>query len=772
MTPVAIAIKSWAAAPRLFLTVTATFSLAIGFLAITLGLANRSVFSRLPYPDERQLYVVSSLNVRTGGPTATLSAATFLAAKAQPMVSAIGTHDSAQVRDSEIGETTVVQPVSLGFFATLKTRAMLGRTFAPTEHDSSAMAVCVLAYSSWHRLGLDPDVIGRVIRIGKGSATVVGVLPREFTFPGSLEEGEPQIYVPLSEAQLDAMPRVAAPIVRLQQGASPEQARAALSASSESLSIDHLRNYLYGSTAPLLWTLLAAAAIVMLLAVANLANLFAAHYVAKQSQNAVKCALGASRWHLSRDIALEAALPGAVGLVAGLGGAIAGYRLFLSLLPLHVVPAMDKGIDVRVAVLLTVLTAVSVLAIAAGPLIDARRTDSILRARITASQASPFKRRLIGTLVAVQIAAAVALMAGGYVLLRTVINLHVMNVGLDARNVVVLQPRLTEALYGSNAERTAYVEAVSDALLRVPGVSDVGTSVGVPTITRAALPLIAAGIPREAGADVWVASCGYFGAYRIAALEGRLPSASECRDGAPVAVLTRSAADLRLRGGYGAIGSTIVNVRDIPRTVIGVIPDVRRGLRSAGAPAMFIPLTRNESKGLVLSVRLSDRDRAGAAFGSARSVDGRVQMTMIRLDDRLARQIDAERLQAAIYSVFGAFAVLLVGVGVYGMVTHDIDSRRHEHGVRISMGATPAHLRQLVYLDGARLLIPGVLLGVMGAYWVVGLVTPLLFGVSPFETSTFAVPVLVATAATAAAVGIPAVRLSRVDPASLLKSAR
>ena len=795
--------------PGFTLATILTLALAIGSTTAVFSVVNGVLLRPLPFAGQDRLTMLAERS-RQGG-LRPPSYPTFLdwQREARAFEGLAYVRGGGQrVTGSEGVQNIVVSVVSPGFFSVLGERPLLGRLFTPDEERSGAQ-VAVLSYALWQRrFGGDPQILERALSLSSGAYRVVGVLPHDVAYPPWTDE---QLYTPLAtvtatdhalvQRGFHADCRI---IGRLNPGISIEQATADLSdvarreaaaypefnADWTSAELIPLRDEVLGDTKAQLLMLLAAVALVLLVACVNIANLSLARGHARVRELAIRSALGAGRGRVARQLFTESALLAGGG---GLLGVTAAWWavVWLRRTGLAVVPRLDTvAVDVRV--LAVAIGVVGLTAVATGllPALWAGRSDltESLKQRSEAATSGSPRPRLRAVLVTSEIALAVILVAGAGLLVRSLRELRAVSPGFDSAGLTTFyvspppgrEPAALRALYFR----------ILDAARALPGV----TGVALTNFT----PLSGGGLPSpvqvagrapdpEHDPQVWfmTVSPGYCRTMRIPVREGRDFTEADLAGG--TAVLVNEAFARSYLAGSDPIGRSLtlhkaVQGRDdfgesMPATIIGIVGDVHHfDLASPAEPQVYVPFTRNVWGHITLVVRM-----AVSQPGFPRTLTRTVQRVdpeipvMLSGGQAAAGPVDvigslaSRRLDAWVLGSFGAAALLLAAIGVYGLIGYSVARRRQEIGVRVALGARRSDVLRLVVGDGMRLAVVGILVGLLGALAVTRLLAGLLYGVGASDPATFVADAALLGLVALTACYLPARRAAGIDPVTALR---
>lgn len=780
------AVRALAKSPGFFAVAVVTLALGIGANAAVFSVVRGVLLRPLPYRDADRLMLAS------------LSVPDFRDVKESGRAfDRMALFASNQYSLTRRGESDQVLGgvVSPDFFSLLAA-PRLGRVFRPEE---GRERLVVLSDSLWRsRFGADRGVLGRSIDLGGRPFTVIGVMGSEFEFPTAAF----QLWVPL-EGSLDEVPaqrenrslRIWRALAHLKPGVSEAAARADAIAISRRLQKDYpdsnagieinfrpLRQALLGDVRPALVVLLATVCLVLLIACANVANLTLARMTSREREIAVRAALGAGRGRLARQVLTECV---AVSLAGGALGLLAAVW-FVSALP-HLAPSgIPRVGSVRVdAAVLLFGFAVSLLTgilFGIAPALEASRASlsQKLKEGGRGSAGSGRARRVRHGLVIAEVALSVVVLVGAGLLVRSLQRLTHVDPGFDPTRLLTFNLEL--ARYPSPEKRAELARAVFERLSRLPGVVAAGGGTGLPPETpqRATNFAVAGrplGNPDETRAYFVAASPDYFRALGTRVHEGRVFTEQD-RPGSPPVVLVSRGLARNLFPSGTAVGRLLrlVNPEQSGewRTIVGVVDNIRySGLDDDGASAIYTPFAQTPFLWTYGMVRTAGPPESltGALREAARSVEPGLVVARIRPMERIVSASVAQpRFQAMLLSSFGALALLLAAIGIYGVISYGVTSRREEIGIRMALGARPAHVLALIAGQGMLLVAAGLAVGLAGALATTRLLRGLLYEIGTTDPLTFAAIAAILGAVGLLASYLPARRAWKLDPIEALRS--
>jgi predicted permease len=702
-------------------------------------------------------------------------------------------------------------------FPILGVQAALGRTFAsgPSGEDQPGHDhVALLSYSLWRsQFGGDPGIVGKQIQLDRESYSVVGVLPKDFSFggkqdlwlPAGLNRAKPKnrgshfyfavarlkpsITAPQASAELD---RFAAQLAREYPDNYP-------AISGWGMFLVPMKEQLVGQVRPALLVLLGAVAFVLLIACVNIANLLLANGSAREREFAVRAAMGAERWRLIRQLVTESLMLALAGGMLGLVIAYWGVGAVRALVG-DSVPRVDEiRVDPFVLGFTFVVSILAGLIFGLAPAWHGAKTNlqDALKDGGRGGSAGGGSRKLRGALVISEIALAVLLLVGAGLLIRSFRQLLEVSPGFQTQHLLTMEISLPEKAYSDGAPVQTFFKQLTDRVSTIPGVQAAGAVSQMPlsdsyssgtTWVQESSGHDLVRLPKFDNrpfieADQRIATPGYFQALQIPLVRGRHLADSDTADAPLVAVVDTDFAQ-RFWPNQDAIGKQVA-IDTVPksdpdhpvlrwRTVVGVVGHVRHyGLDSRGREQAYFPESQiTYSRDLYFAVRTSvdPASVTNAIRQQVAAIDGDVPMYNIAtMDELLSHSVAQPRLNLTLLAAFASIALLLAAVGVYGVMAYAVTQRTHELGIRMALGATQSDVLKLVLLEGGRLAAIGLGVGLIASVALTRLMASLLFGVKPTDTVTFSLVAAVLAGVALIACYIPAHRATKVDPLIALR---
>ena len=806
------ALRSLARARGFTVAVVLTLGLGIGANTAIFSVVRGVLLKPLPHRDgDRLTYLRQSMegpggeNVRFSVPEIedfrTASRTLAGIAEYSPLtLSLLGERDAVRF---DVGLVTG------NYFSVMGLSPVLGRAFGPADDGPGAAPVMMLTHEFWQtRFGGDSAIVGKSVRAGGKAVTVVGVLQPAPNFP---ERMDALMNMVNSEHHVSAMMvtgrthRMTEMIARLAPGATVEQARTEVAEITRRVHAEHPEAYdaaagqrvtltpfkeVLGQDARLtLWLLMGAAAFVLVIACANVANLTLMRGVRREHELVVRAALGAGTGRLRRLLLAEnlvlAMLGGTLGLVLAFGG--------VGMLTAFAARYSPRAGEIRVdgAVLgftFALVVLVAVLLSFVPKLARETGLAPVLMSGGKRTTGSVRRQRLQQALVVAQIAVSVVLLTGAGLLTRTMQRLSVVDTGLNTENVLTMEVPHDFVSPQENAATIARYERIQGELAALPGVRQVGLGSTVPL--RAAgfvLEIKAEGRPVLAGepapmAEYRTSSPGYFDAAGIPLLRGRDFSSTDRAEAGRVVILNKTLAE-RLFPDQDPIGRRVawtgevlnfIGISGDWRTVVGVVGDTKDGgLDAAPLPVTFIPFAQGDypSGGFVIRSRGDATALAPAVTRIVREIAPQQPVEkVLTLDQIRDESVGPRRLNARLVTSFGVLALIVAAIGIAAVLAFSVIARTHEIGIRMSLGADAAMVQRMVLAEGGVLVGLGLVLGVAGALAVSRLMQGLLFGVAPHDPVTLAIVAALMAAVGVGACWIPALRAARIAPSAALRA--
>jgi putative ABC transport system permease protein len=788
-----------------------TLALGVGATAAVFAVVDAVLLRPLPYTTPDRLYTLYEINTRGNVGRTRATALNFLdwqkqASSFSGMAAHVGTGFTLTGRGEP--EFALGQLVTPGLLDVLGVQPMLGRGFQPHETEAGRNRVVILTHALWMRqFGGDPSVVGRPSSINGQPYLVIGVMPLSFTYPaetyqlmtplvtkGNVSDGPP----------ISRSARYLRVVARLRDGVREESAREELAVIGKRLSDTYadsnatvtigmagLAEDMTAGAQKNLVIVLVAVGFVLLIACVNVAGLTIARGSARGRELAVRAAIGASRARLVCQLATEGLVLFVIGGAIGLTLAAWGVAALASELPASLPRAAEISVHWRFVAFGAALTLISGLLFSVLPALSiARRGPASGLAGARTVSAGRAVQRTRSILIAAQIAAAVVLLAGAALALRSFDRVRKADKGFETAQRMTFGFVMRDRAFPQAADMKAFAGRTVEALQAAPGVEAAGLTTHLPLAdNNLENTFTVDGSPVEAGQDPPIAGVrGVSGHYRTAIgarlLQGRdlLPSDTERTQ--PVVVVTADFANRYVRGA-SPLGVRVkmggADSDDPWRTIVGVIADIRHGgLDQEPRPEVWMPyaqlpdgLAATWLRGLNVAARTSmDPEAAMPALRAGmRALDADMPLMNVRTLDELASESTAERrLETSLLAAFASIALVLAAVGLFAVLAFYVAQHMQEFGVRLALGATPRGLLGLVIRRGVVLLAMGVALGLPAALAMGRGMSTLLYGVEPADPVALGGAVALLSAVTLAACAVPARRAMNTDPLVALRN--
>jgi predicted permease len=679
-------------------------------------------------------------------------------------------------------------------FAALGVQPLLGAVFDSAETGADDRRV-VLSYGLWQsHFGRDPSVLGRTVNLDGAAYVVIGIMPRTFYFPTR----DVQLWTPLRLASEDYSDRgnsFIEAVGRLRDGVTFEDARADLDVVVDRLAQTYPENAETGVSffrmrdeySPrfklMLQALCGASLCILLIACTNLANLLLVRAGARERELAVRAALGAGRERLARQLITESITLALIGGAAGVLVAVIGIRVLSVLIPTTLPIGTAPGLDLRLLGIAGLFTLLTGLGFGLVPALRAGRRAGFDALRSSVRASGTRQQRYRSLLVAIEVAASVVLLIGAGLLLRAVLRVQAVEPGFRADGVLSIRTVLPRLKYSTVERRTEFYQRVLQQVRALPGVSSASYTSGLPMvltggIARVVLPGEEVRPDGNYSVSRRYITPQYFAALGIPLLSGRDLEETDTGERAAVAVVSESFAR-RYWPDEAAVGNRFL-YQDSTYTVVGVVGDVRvRGLERTSEPQMYLPasrmptgpLTAYDPKDLVIRSSAPPLTLLPAVRRIVRSVDPDQPISdVITLSELLAHQTETRRAQVNVLGALAVVAMLLTGLGINGLLAYTVAQRRREIGVRLALGAEPRRIARGVVWDGVRLVLIGIVPGLLVAYWAARFINALLFGIPPADATTIAATIGLCLGTALLGALIPAMRAVRVSPLTVMQA--
>ena len=779
------------------IVVILTLALGIGANTAIFSFANGILLRPLPYPQSDRLAVLDETSRKEGGDTIGVSYPNFLDWREQNTVfEGIATHfGTSRFAITAGGSPSEIRGsrVTHGLFEVLRVSPILGRTFTESEDRPDEDAVVIIGHDLWQRsFGGNPEVIGQKVIISSRPRTIVGVMPRGFRFPEVSE-----LWVPLAVTDkiYTRTDHGLETIARLKDGMTIAQAQTEMNniaariqeqnpVTNEGLGVKvtSLHENLSGSYREGLLILLGVVGCVLLVACVNVANLMLARATARQKEFALRAALGASRWRIMRQLLLESLLLAIAGGALGFVLSLWALHLLLRAIPGDLPVWMNFSLDLRVLGFTLAITLLTGLVFGAVPALQTARVDLNDTLKEGGRGNSGARNRARSLLVVSEIAMSLVLLVGAGLMIQSFLRLRQVNIGLNPKNVLTATLLLPRAKYTDEAQRAVFFKQLIERVRNLPGVEVASATGTLPlggnnwgrSLTVEGYPVMSVG--QAPSVQHTVVTPGYFRTMGITLLAGRDFNDADTNDSPNATII-----DERIARQYWPNQSPLgKRVRFGPPednepwfTIVGVVSAVRhQRVQEDTRMSVYLPHQKIPISGMSLVARTSvnPHEFIGAVRREVAQLDPNLPVSEVAtMNEVVAEAIWQPRLYALLFAVFAGGALLLALIGIYGVMAFLVQTRTHEIGVRMALGATARDVFRLIVGRGMKLTALGVVIGVAGAVALTRLMHSLLFNTSATDPFTFILISLLLSVAAFLACYLPARRAARVDPLVALR---
>lgn len=778
--------------PGFAITGVAIVALGIGAATAIFSVVYGVMLRPFPFPEPDRL--VSIWLLRHGHHNYPAAADAMDLRRLRGVFTDVALFDNTNLNLAGDGEPERLQgaSVSLNLFSVLGVSPAIGRAFAPNEDQAGHERVVIISDAFWRgRFDADPAIVGRQIRLGGLRYTVVGIMPRSFQYPTRAH----QAWVPLVlqpgelTRQVTENYRI---VARLAPGVTLEQARREASALASRLTavdpaypgitVDAMLDDAVHDVRPALILLLGAVAFLLLIACANLSNLFAARASTRSAEFAVRLALGASRGRLIGQAIAEATPVLALGGVLGVTVARWAVGLFVAAAPAGLPRVENIALSAPVVALSLVLLIVTGLAASLAPAIQAWTADFTKITKDGGRTSTSGRRRatMRRAGVAAQMAFALPLLVGASLLLRSAMNVAGVDPGFNAERVTTLAFEVVRSAHRTDEEVADYYTRMINAVKAVPGVVNAGITNRIPLVGGQTNPVTfehaTARADELTNVDTRTVSPEYFATLGIKLIAGRVFTDRDDAN-APTVTIVDDRVARAMWPGESAIGKRL---REPPwqgrrwTTVVGVVRHVRtESLETDPLPQVYWSYRQWTQDNMVLAVRSAGPSSVPIMpiLGAIRSTDAEQSVYNVRTMTQIVDQsLTQRRLTTILMAGFSALALVLAAVGMYGVVAYGVTQRMREFGIRIALGSTPREVVQLVLSQELSMALTGAAVGIGLAIGAGGVMRSLVYAVATRDVLSVLAATLVLFALAAIASYIPARRAAAVDPGVTLKA--
>jgi predicted permease len=693
-------------------------------------------------------------------------------------------------------------PVSSSYFSVLGIRPILGRNFTQDDDNGDGQRVAIISYGLWaRRFGSDRSHIGQKMLLNGEPYTLLGVMPRSFSSvspAGDLpDSGAPDVWTPLAlVAKTAGSGGNISVLARLKPGITPAQLDVQMGIVTRDLRKEYARGFdgqviltflpyqrvIGGEVRPYLLLLLGAIGFVLLIACANVANLFLARGGLRGREIAVRIAMGASRWRLFQQLLTESMLIALAGGALGLLVAYLGLGSLLAVAPADLPRASDVHLDGWVFAFTFLVSLLTGVLFGLAPALEASRTGINEALKEGAGRASAARGRALlrKLLIVGEFAISLVLLTGAGLMIATFSKLLHTDPGFNPHRILSVQFWLTGSKYDSSAQVEAFNRAAVQRLEALPGVD--------------AAAIVAAGLPLERGGNNGVRMSnsnrwdsvdyreitpGFFHAMGIPLRSGREFSGSDSETTNKVVIVNEAFAREHFAG-RSPLGEHIFLGED-PSEIVGVVGDVKSYLDQPVPSTTFIPAAQASyrtskvfegwfPRSVVVRTSVDPLSVSRAVRDALAAVDPVVPIGSMRsMDQVLSRSLALRNFMMFLLSLFAALALTLASVGIYGVISYAVSQRTREIGVRMALGAHSGDVLRLILGEGLKLVLAGAALGIVFALIATRFITTMIYGVSATDPLIFLSVITLLVAVSLAACYVPARRAMRVDPIVALR---
>jgi putative ABC transport system permease protein len=801
--------------PGFTVAAVAALTLGIGTNIAIFTVVNAVLLKPVPFPEPDRLVMFMNTS-----PQGTFSAGS-------PAKFAHWSRQSSVIQDAAAFNTGVVNytggdtaeqlrsaRVSASYFRLFGAPVVNGRTFAPEEDRPGGEKVVVISHGLWiRRFAGDAGVIGRTISLSGEPYVVIGIVGPSFNVA---EFGpQPEVWLPFQlDPETQDQGHYFQAAARLKPGTTLDQAKARVQLSAaefrtkfpqalqanQGFTVAPFQEAFVQNVRSSLLVLAGAVSFVLLIACANVANLLLVRATARKREFAIRAAIGAGRGRIVRQLLTESVVLSVAGGALGLALGLVAIRALLSVntagLPRLGEHGVLVGIDWRVLTFTLVVALGTGIVFGLFPALHGSRADLNTTLKESGGPAGTAFRhnKARSALVVAEVALALILLVGSALLIRTSMALRSVDPGFDSHNVLTMRMSLTGPRFEKSAGVEQMVRDGVERLRALPGVEAASATCCVPLQGGYGLPFLIVGRPLQNGpfhgGGGWMTvSPGYFEVFKIPVKRGRTFTERDEGAAPPVAIINESMATQFWKDGDPlndriVIGKGIMRefAAEQPRQIIGVVADSRdNALNRDPGPKMFVPQAQVPDAANALNVRLTPiawvmRTRAephamiAQVQEQLRQVTGLPVSDVRTMDEIVTLSTSRERFNMLLMTVFGSAALLLAALGIYGLMAYSVAQRTQEIGIRLALGADRTAVRRLVVVQGMRLAVVGVVIGLASAVGLTRFITSFLYGVKPLDPLVLVGIPLLLTAVALLAVWIPASRASRVDPLIALRT--
>jgi predicted permease len=803
------AIRALRAAPGFTCVALIVLTLGIGASTAIYSVVDAVVLRGLPFDDANRIVALSE--TFDGKPGNGVAPQEFLDWKArqdvfESMAATRGPSEAFRLLDGDRNYQALrVTRASADLFAVLHVSPRLGRTFSRDNEIAGNERVAVLSDEFWHRqFGADPHIVGQMMRLTNGNWEIVGVMPPRFTYPVGTAPRD--LWVPYAMTAEETLRGTVhfhntylQVVARTKPGVTVSQARARMEQVMSRLATQYpswftnvgvavktLKEAVVGTVIrSWLLMLLGTVACVLAIASVNVANLMLARATVRSREIGIRAALGATRWQIVQGLLVESLILALAGTALGVVVAYWGVEVLRTSLPSGIPRADLIAVNVRVLAVAALTAVATGVAFGLVPALQASRVNLVgtLREGGRSGTASPGRQRLRAALVIAEVSLAVVLLVGAGLFISSFARLMRIDVGLDYHQILAVgvYPRVDTSSKTQRpldmARAAVALGEMVDRVRAIPGIQAASVFSGGLPLSQVwyALPVTLPGHaePFNDLVDLHLTTPDYPTTLRVPLLRGRLFTDAENRaDGTPVVVLNDVAA-ARYLGRHEVLGATIgINGGD--RTVVGVVGGVRAsGPETEVRPEAYIPIAQEGIRNAYLMIRTQEDPShlrapiTSIVFGVA--PDARIGEFQT-LDGIFSQLVAQRRFNMLLLGLFGVVGIAIASIGIYGVVSHLVQQRTQEIGVRMALGAEPSRILQMVLSRSGLVIGAGVAIGLVAAWALSKVATGFLFQIQPHDPLVYVLVALLLGTVGLIAAFIPARRAAKVDPLVALRT--